>query len=45
LKNKVALVTGDEDFSTHAYSASKSGIIALSRAIASDYARERCGST
>jgi NAD(P)-dependent dehydrogenase (short-subunit alcohol dehydrogenase family) len=29
------LVGGDEDFATHAYAASKGGIIALSRAMAS----------
>jgi NAD(P)-dependent dehydrogenase (short-subunit alcohol dehydrogenase family) len=34
----LGLVGGDEDFATHAYAASKGGIIALSRAMASYYA-------
>ena len=37
----LALVGGDEDFATHAYAASKAGIVGLSRAIAVHYARER----
>ena len=37
----LGLVGGDEDFATHAYAASKAGIIGLSRAIAVHYARER----
>jgi len=40
----LALVGGDEDFATHAYAASKAGIVGLSRAIAVHYARDgiRC---
>jgi len=40
----LALVGGDEDFATHAYAASKAGIVGLSRAIAVHYAGEgiRC---
>lgn len=40
----LALVGGDDDFATHAYAASKGGIVSLSRAIAVSYAREaiRC---
>jgi NAD(P)-dependent dehydrogenase (short-subunit alcohol dehydrogenase family) len=40
----LGLVGGDEDFATHAYAASKAGIVGLSRAIAVHYAREgiRC---
>jgi meso-butanediol dehydrogenase/(S,S)-butanediol dehydrogenase/diacetyl reductase len=34
----LGLVGGDEDFATHAYAASKGGLIALSRAMASYYA-------
>ena len=34
----LGLVGGDEDFATHAYAASKAGIIGLSRAIAVHYA-------
>jgi NAD(P)-dependent dehydrogenase (short-subunit alcohol dehydrogenase family) len=34
----LGMVGGDEDFATHAYAASKGGIIALSRAMASYYA-------
>jgi len=37
----LGLVGGDEDFATHAYAASKAGIIGLSRSIAVHYARER----
>ena len=37
----LGLVGGDEDFATHAYAASKAGIVGLSRAIAVHYARER----
>ena len=37
----LGLVGGDEDFATHAYAASKAGIIGLSRAIAVHYAKER----
>ena len=39
LASVLALVGGDEDFATHAYAASKGGLIALSRAIAVTYAR------
>jgi NAD(P)-dependent dehydrogenase (short-subunit alcohol dehydrogenase family) len=40
----LALVGGDDDFSTHAYAASKGGVVALTRAMAVTYAREgiRC---
>jgi NAD(P)-dependent dehydrogenase (short-subunit alcohol dehydrogenase family) len=37
----LGLVGGDEDFATHAYAASKAGIVGLSRSIAAHYARER----
>jgi NAD(P)-dependent dehydrogenase (short-subunit alcohol dehydrogenase family) len=36
----LGLVGGDEDFGTHAYAASKGGVISLTRAIASYYARQ-----
>jgi NAD(P)-dependent dehydrogenase (short-subunit alcohol dehydrogenase family) len=44
LSSVLALVGGDEDFATHAYAASKGGIVALSRAIAVTYAPQgvRC---
>ncbi|MFO7320917.1 MAG: SDR family NAD(P)-dependent oxidoreductase [Chloroflexota bacterium] len=38
LSSVLGLVGGDEDFGTHAYAASKSGIVGLSRAMASYYA-------
>lgn len=38
LSSVLGVVGGDEDFATHAYAASKGGIIALTRAIASYYA-------
>jgi NAD(P)-dependent dehydrogenase (short-subunit alcohol dehydrogenase family) len=38
LSSILGLVGGDEDFATHAYAASKSGIIGLSRAMAAYYA-------
>jgi NAD(P)-dependent dehydrogenase (short-subunit alcohol dehydrogenase family) len=38
LGSVLGLVGGDEDFATHAYAASKGGIVALSRAIAVAYA-------
>jgi NAD(P)-dependent dehydrogenase (short-subunit alcohol dehydrogenase family) len=41
LSSVLALVGGDEDFATHAYAASKGGIIAFTRAIASYYAPQR----
>jgi NAD(P)-dependent dehydrogenase (short-subunit alcohol dehydrogenase family) len=37
----LGLVGGDEDFATHAYAASKGGIVSLSRAIAVTYAPQR----
>jgi NAD(P)-dependent dehydrogenase (short-subunit alcohol dehydrogenase family) len=40
LASVLGLVGGDPDFSTHAYAASKGGVIALSRAIAVTYARQ-----
>jgi len=41
LSSVLGLVGGDEDFATHAYAASKAGVVGLSRAIAAHYARER----
>ncbi|MBU6350734.1 MAG: SDR family oxidoreductase [Chloroflexi bacterium] len=38
LASVLGLVGGDEDFATHAYAASKAGVIGLSRAMASYYA-------
>ena len=40
----LALVGGDEDFATHAYAASKAGLVGLTRAMAATYARDgiRC---
>jgi NAD(P)-dependent dehydrogenase (short-subunit alcohol dehydrogenase family) len=38
LASVLALVGGDEDFATHAYAASKGGIVALTRAMAVSYA-------
>jgi NAD(P)-dependent dehydrogenase (short-subunit alcohol dehydrogenase family) len=38
ISSVLGLVGGDEDFATHAYSASKGGIISLTRSIASYYA-------
>ncbi len=40
LSSVLGMVGGDEDFATHAYAASKGGIISLTRAIASYYASE-----
>lgn len=37
----LGLVGGDEDFATHAYAASKGGVISLTRSIASYYASRR----
>jgi len=37
----LGLVGGDEDFATHAYAASKAGLIGLTRAMAATYARDR----
>ena len=39
LSSVLGLVGGDEDFATHAYAASKGGIISLTRAIAAHYAK------
>jgi NAD(P)-dependent dehydrogenase (short-subunit alcohol dehydrogenase family) len=41
LSSVLGLVGGDDDFGTHAYAASKGGIISLTRAIASYYAPRR----
>lgn len=41
LSSVLGLVGGDEDFATHAYAASKGGIVSLSRAIAVTYAAQR----
>ncbi len=41
LSSVLGLVGGDEDFATHAYAASKGGIISLTRSIAAYYARDR----
>jgi NAD(P)-dependent dehydrogenase (short-subunit alcohol dehydrogenase family) len=38
LSSVLGMVGGDEDFATHAYAASKSGVIGLSRSMASYYA-------
>jgi NAD(P)-dependent dehydrogenase (short-subunit alcohol dehydrogenase family) len=37
----LALVGGDDDFATHAYAASKAGVVGLTRAMAAHYARDR----
>jgi meso-butanediol dehydrogenase/(S,S)-butanediol dehydrogenase/diacetyl reductase len=44
LSSALGLVGGDGDFATHAYAASKAGVIGLTRAMAVTYAREgiRC---
>ena len=44
LSSVLGLVGGDDDFATHAYAASKAGVIGLTRAMAVTYAREgiRC---
>ena len=41
VSSALGLVGGDEDFATHAYAASKAGLIGLTRAMAVTYARER----
>jgi len=41
LASVLGLVGGDDDFATHAYAASKSGIIGFSRAMASYYAKHK----
>jgi NAD(P)-dependent dehydrogenase (short-subunit alcohol dehydrogenase family) len=41
LASVLGLVGGDQDFSTHAYAASKGGVISLSRSIAVAYAARR----
>lgn len=40
LSSVLALVGGDEDFATHAYAASKGGIVSLTKGIASYYASQ-----
>jgi len=44
VSSALGLVGGDEDFATHAYAASKAGLIGLTRAMAVTYARDgiRC---
>ena len=44
LSSALGLVGGDDDFATHAYAASKAGVIGLTRAMAVTYARDgiRC---
>jgi meso-butanediol dehydrogenase / (S,S)-butanediol dehydrogenase / diacetyl reductase len=44
VSSALGLVGGDEDFATHAYAASKAGLVGLTRAMAVTYAREgiRC---
>ncbi|MCW2964440.1 MAG: gdh [Actinomycetia bacterium] len=44
VSSALGLVGGDDDFATHAYAASKAGVIGLTRAMAVTYAREgiRC---
>jgi NAD(P)-dependent dehydrogenase (short-subunit alcohol dehydrogenase family) len=44
LSSVLGLVGGDDDFATHAYAASKAGVIGLTRAMAVTYARDgiRC---
>ncbi len=44
LSSSLGLVGGDDDFATHAYAASKAGVIGLTRAMAVTYARDgiRC---
>lgn len=41
LSSVLGIVGGDDDFATHAYAASKSGIIGFSRAMASYYAKHK----
>ena len=41
LGSVLGLVGGDDDFATHAYAASKGGVIALSRAMAAYYAKDK----
>ena len=41
LASVLGMVGGDDDFSTHAYAASKSGIIGFTRAVASYYAKHK----
>jgi len=40
LSSALGLVGGDDDFATHAYAASKAGVIGLTRAMAVTYARD-----
>ena len=44
LSSALGIVGGDDDFATHAYAASKAGVIGLTRAMAVTYARDgiRC---
>jgi len=44
ISSVLGLVGGDDDFATHAYAASKAGVIGLTRAMAATYAKEaiRC---
>ena len=44
LSSALGLVGGDDDFATHAYAASKAGIVGLTRAMAVTYAKDgiRC---
>jgi NAD(P)-dependent dehydrogenase (short-subunit alcohol dehydrogenase family) len=44
LSSALGLIGGDDDFATHAYAASKAGVIGLTRAMAVTYARDgiRC---
>jgi meso-butanediol dehydrogenase / (S,S)-butanediol dehydrogenase / diacetyl reductase len=44
VSSALALVGGDEDFATHAYAASKAGLVGLTRAMAVHYAKDgiRC---
>ena len=41
ISSVLGLVGGDDDFATHAYAASKAGLIGLTRAMAVTYAKER----
>jgi NAD(P)-dependent dehydrogenase (short-subunit alcohol dehydrogenase family) len=41
ISSVLGLVGGDEDFATHAYAATKGGIISLTRSIATYYARQK----
>jgi meso-butanediol dehydrogenase / (S,S)-butanediol dehydrogenase / diacetyl reductase len=41
VSSALALVGGDDDFATHAYAASKAGLVGLTRAMAVTYAQDR----